>query len=371
MADKTNNIQPYVPQFEEVRLMIDTHKYQAYRTINYENILTNWQVGHYVSDKLKTAQWGSGIVTKLAAYLKMKQPDLKGYDRRAFYRMVKFYEMYSSTAFVGILPPQLQLPENKQNLIVGMVSPQLEDSTKILSLLTLINWSSHIEILSTSKTPEECMFYILLCYNENLSLRQLERQIEAGIYERSLLGNNNSSQILKKTYPEASNLFKDSYMVDFLNLPSIHSEKSLQKGLVEQMKKFILDLGKDFLFIGNEYRVQVGISDFKIDLLFFHRGLQCLVAIELKTTKFKPEYIGQLDFYLEALDRDVKKENENPSIGILLCKSTDSEVVEYALSRSLSPTMIAEYKRQLIPKEILQKHLSEYYNNIASLTEDE
>ena len=125
------------------------------------------------------------------------------------------------------------------------------------------------------------------------------------------------------------------------------------------MKNFILELGKDFLFVGEEYRVQVGMKDFRIDLLFFHRGLQCLVAMEIKTNEFKPEYLGQLDFYLEALDRDVKKENENPSIGILLCKSTDSQVVEYALNRSLSPTMIAEYKRQLIPKELLQKHLRE------------
>ena len=151
-------------------------------------------------------------------------------------------------------------------------------------------------------------------------------------------------------------------MIDFLNLPENHSEKNLQEGLVKQMKKFILDLGKDFLFVGEEYRLQVGMKDFRIDLLFFHRGLQCLVAMEIKINEFKPEYLGQLDFYLEALDRDVKKENENPSIGILLCKSADSQVVEYALNRSLSPTMVAEYKRQLIPKEVLQRHLQELLN---------
>ena len=123
------------------------------------------------------------------------------------------------------------------------------------------------------------------------------------------------------------------------------------------MKKFILDLGNDFIFVDESFRLQVGMDDFYVDLLFFHRGLQCLVAIELKTTKFKPEYLGQLDFYLEALDRDVKKANENPSIGILLCKDANEQVVEYALSRSLSPTMIAEYKRQLIPKEVLLENL--------------
>jgi predicted nuclease of restriction endonuclease-like (RecB) superfamily len=209
----------------------------------------------------------------------------------------------------------------------------------------------------------ENAFYIYLCYKERLKASELERQIEAGIYERTLLGNNNQSLVLKEKYPDAPQLFKDSYLVDYLNLPDTHSEKTLQKGLIAQMKRFILDLGKDFIFMEEEYRIQVGMHDYRIDLLFFHRGLQCLIAIELKSTSFKPEYLGQLDFYLEALDRDVKRENENPSIGILLCKSADSEVVEYALSRSLSPTMIAKYKRQLIPKELLQKQLQKFYEN--------
>ena len=213
--------------------------------------------------------------------------------------------------------------------------------------------------MSGCTSAEERIFYILLCSRENLTYQELRRQIEACIYERSLLGNTKQSPILKEVYPNAEHVFKDSYMVDFLNLSDNHNEKKLQKGLIKQMKNFILDLGKDFLFVGEEYRVQVGMKDFRIDLLFFHRGLQCLVAMEIKTNEFRPEYIGQLDFYLEALDRDVKKDNENPSIGILLCKSADSQVVEYALSRSLSPTMIAEYKRQLIPKEVLQKHLQE------------
>ncbi len=126
------------------------------------------------------------------------------------------------------------------------------------------------------------------------------------------------------------------------------------------MKKFVLELGKDFIFMESEYPVKVGGSTFKIDLLFYHRGLQCLVAIELKTKNFRPEYLGQLEFYLEALDRDVKRSNENPSIGILLCPSADHSVVEYAMSRSLSPTMVTEYKRLLIPKDVVAKNLNDY-----------
>ena len=202
-----------------------------------------------------------------------------------------------------------------------------------------------------------------LAKQENYSFRELERQISASLFERTMIGNSNISTTLRESNHDLSNTFKDSYVFEFLNLPEPHSESELQRGLVRQMKNFILELGKDFLFIGEEYRLQVGNSDFYIDLLLYHRGLQCLVAFELKADKFKPDHLGQLNFYLEALDRDVKKQKENPSIGVLLCKDKDSEVVEYALSRSLSPTMVSEYKTQLPDKKILQQKLQELFDN--------
>ena len=180
-----------------------------------------------------------------------------------------------------------------------------------------------------------------------------------------MIGNTKISTALRESNQDLTNTFKDSYVFEFLNLPEPHSESDLQHGLVRQMKTFILELGKDFLFIGEEYKLQVGNSDFYIDLLLYHRGLQCLVAFELKADKFKPGHLGQLNFYLEALDKDVKKPNENPSIGVLLCKDKDSEVVEYALSRSLSPTMISEYKTQLPDKKLLQQKLHELFENDA------
>jgi RecB family endonuclease NucS len=137
------------------------------------------------------------------------------------------------------------------------------------------------------------------------------------------------------------------------------------------LKDFILELGRDFSFLGEEYRLQVGNSDFFIDLLFYHRELQSLVAFELKIDKFKPEYLGQLEFYLEALDRDIKKPHENPSIGVLLCRDKDDEVVEYALSRSLSPTIVAEYEIKLIPKEVLRRKLNEFYELVAARIGDD
>lgn len=173
------------------------------------------------------------------------------------------------------------------------------------------------------------------------------------------------STMWRETEYDLTNTLRESYIFEFLNLRNSHSESDLQEGLVNQMKEFILELGKDFLFIEQEYKLQVGSSDFFIDLLFYHRGLQCLVAFELKADKFRPDHLGQLNFYLEALDRDVKKTNENPSIGVLLCKYKDKEVVEYALRGNLSPTMVSEYKTQLPDKKLLQQKLNELFENEA------
>ena len=228
------------------------------------------------------------------------------------------------------------------------------------ALLTQISWTNHLAIMSKAKTIEERHFYIMLCIKESYSSRELERQIDSGYYERYMLSK-------EKLLPEPikglkENPFLDSYIIEFLDLPKNFKESDLRKGLIQNMKEFILEVGKDFTFIDEEYRVQVGGEDFRIDLLFFHRGLQCLIAFELKIGKFKPEYISKMDFYLEALDRQKKKENENPSVGVILCASKDDEVVEYAMSRTLSPMMVAEYKLQLPDKAVLQKKLQELVN---------
>jgi hypothetical protein len=166
---------------------------------------------------------------------------------------------------------------------------------------------------------------------------------------------------VRQTHPEALSIFKDAYNVEFLGLSPIHAEVDLHRGLLNKLKDFLIELGRDFCFVGSEYPLQVGGQDFALDLLFFHRGLNCLVAIELKVSRFEPEYLGKLGFYLEALDRNVKKDHERPSIGVLLCASKDDEVVEYALSRTLSPALIAEYQTQLPDKKSLRAKLHEFY----------
>jgi predicted nuclease of restriction endonuclease-like (RecB) superfamily len=252
---------------------------------------------------------------------------------------------------------QLQSESIVQTVSGQIVQPVAAQFPVFLNLTTL---SNHFDILNTCQTIEERIFYTIYSYKERLNNRELRRCLKNHTFASLTGDKRNFSKGLKEIYPQALPMLKDTVFVDFLGLPQKHSEKRLQRGVLENMKEFILEMGKDFLFVGSEYPLHVGNSTFKVDLLFFHRGLQCLVAIELKTTKFKPEYMGQLEFYLEALDRDVRRSNENPSIGILLCQEADHSVVEYAMSRSLSPTMIAEYKRQLIPKEVLQRSLEEF-----------
>ena len=255
--------------------------------------------------------------------------------------------------------PLIQDYQGIDTVPMQVVQPRIGQFPKLLTLTTLTN---HIEILCRCKSSEERLFYILYAHKEHLVKRELQRSITNQTYTTLLGDKKNMSKGLLQTYPNAPIVFKDTLFVDFLGLPQKHSETKLKKGLIEHMKQFILELGKDFIFMDQEYNLNVGASTFKADLLFFHRGLQALVAVELKKTKFHPRDLGQLEFYLEAIDRDVKRSNENPSIGILLCPDADKMVVEYAMSRSMSPTLITEYKRILIPQERMQEQLNEYCN---------
>ena len=283
--------------------------------------------------------------------------------------MKQFYETYCQSSFVSALRPQLQTTENQRNKIVSPLVTQLTDIRK--TILAQISWTHHLIIFVRTKSEKEREFYIRLCIRERYSKRELDRQISAGLFERVMLGKHQLSKSAAKLGKVDLASFKDTYVFDFLNLPKEHTETDLQMALIARMKDFVLELGKDFLFVGQEYRLQVGNSDFEIDLLFYHRGLQCLVAFELKAEKFKPEHLGQLNFYLEALDRDVKKEHENPSIGILLCKGHDTEVVRYALNRTLSPALVASYQTQLPDKRLLQEKWQQLFDGQGAEGQEE
>jgi len=324
------------PDFAEITRLIESARKQAYQAINTALIELYWQVGAHLSAKIKAAEWGEGVVEQLAQHLASTQPGLKGFTRRNLFRMRQFYEAY----------PDQQL---------------------VTALLTQLPWTHNLIILSRSQRPEEREFYLKMAAQEKWSKRELERQFDTALFERVALSPAKVSPLVAQTHPDAANVFKDSYLVEFLDLPAAHLESDLQRGLLAQLRQFLLELGRDFCFVGSEYPLQVGKQDFALDLLFFHRGLNCLIAIELKTTRFSPEHLGQLNFYLEALDRDHKKPHENPAIGLLLCASKDDEVVEYALSRSLSPALVAQYQTQLPDKKLLQAKLHEFY--LANLGE--
>lgn len=318
-------------EFNEIINLIETRRLNTYRKVNEELISLYWDFGKYVSEKVNDDKWGNKTIDILANFMKETYPTLKGFNRRGIYRMKQFYETY------------------KDNQIV---SP----------LVTQISWSNNLLILSSTKSIEEKEFYLKLCIKNNYSKRQLDRQISSGYYERYILSNGIAEQSIFPTigeedYPNTKIL--DTYSLEFLDLPNHYTEHDLKKAIISNMKDFILEIGNCFTYIGEEYRIQVGVEDFYIDLLFYNRELSCLVAFELKIGKFKPEYISKMDFYLEALDRQEKKLNENPSVGIILCSSKNEKVVEYALSRSMSPTMVANYTLKLIDKKILQKKLEE------------
>lgn len=330
MSQMTPNSLP-TASFNEVIKLIETARHKSYLAINTALIDLYWQIGETISRKMKTAEWGDGVVTQLADHIARTQPGLRGFTRPNLFRMRQFYETYC-------------------------------EDEKVSPLVRQLPWTHNIIILSQSKRPEEREFYLRQTIQENWSKRELERQFKTALFERTLLNPPKASPRVSQSYPDgAQQVFKDAYMVEFLGLPEEHSEADLHQGLVRQLKDFLIELGRDFCFVGSKYPLQVGGRDFELDLLFFHRGLNCLVAIELKVGRFEPEYIGKLAFYLEALDRDVRKPHENAAIGVLLCASKDDEVVEYSLSRSLSPALVAEYQTKLPDKKLLRAKLHEFY----------
>jgi predicted nuclease of restriction endonuclease-like (RecB) superfamily len=331
---------PQSGDFEHVvKLIEDTHK-KIVRSANTELIDLYQQIGKIVSEKARNGGWGKSVVAELAEYISKHYGSPRGFSAQNIWRMKQFYETY-------------------------------KDNEILSTLLRELSWSNNLLIMSRTDTDEKRAFYIKLAIDEKYSFRELDRQITAMRYERAVISN------MKKKDPsvpkQIRERFLDNYVLDFLNLPEKYPEVTLQKAIVLNLKRFILEIGKDFTFVGEEYRVQVGNSDFFIDLLFYHRGLSCLVAFELKIDEFKPEYIGKMNFYLEALDREHKKSNENPSVGIILCATRDDEVVEFAMQRSLSPVLVAEYTAKLPNKKLLEnklRELTEIANNEQLLADE-
>jgi len=313
-------------EFGEIISIIERARDSAFRAVNRELISMYWEIGAYVSDKVRQDGWGKSVVADFAKYIQAERPDIKGFSASNIWRMRQFFETY-------------------------------RDSEKLAPLVREIGWTQNLLIMARAKTDESREFYLLLCSRCNYTKRELERQIDSMLFERTMISDERNKLLIAKNTGLAA--LRDSYVLEFLDIPETHREKELRKSIVANIRDFILEFGRNFTFVGEEYRVQVGNKDFHIDLLFYNRELSCLVAVELKVGDFKPEHLGQLEFYLEALDRDVRKPNENPSVGLILCAGKDDMVVEYALSRSLSPALVADYQLHLPNKNLLTEKLRE------------
>ncbi|HEY4079290.1 MAG TPA: PDDEXK nuclease domain-containing protein [Burkholderiaceae bacterium] len=317
--------------FGEVVGLIEQARQRAHQAVNTELVGLYWQIGEYISGKIAAAEWGEGVVGNLAEHLARTLPGQRGFTSRNLFRMRQFFEIYRAHE---------------------IVTP----------LVTLLPWTHNLIILTQSKHPEEREFYLRMAVQHRWSSRELERQFRVAAFEKTVLAPAKVSAALTQIHGEAAlQVFKDAYSLEFLGLPRAHSEADLHGGLLTELRNFLIELGRDFCFVGSEFPIQVGGRDFALDLLFFHRGLNCLVAIELKVERFEPEHLGKLNFYLEALDRQVRKPHENPAIGLLMCAGKDSEVVEYSLSRTLSPALVAQYQTQLPDKQMLAAKLHEFY----------
>ncbi len=316
--------------FEAVLRLIDASRARAVAAVNTTLIELYWKIGQFISRRIAGAGWGQGTVEALAEHIRRQQPNARGFSARNLWRMMQFFETY-------------------------------RDLPKLSPLVAELPWTHNLLILSRCNRDEEREFYLQLAIREKWGKRELERQLNGALFERVALSPPKLAPVVRETHPDAAAIFKDSYLVEFLNLPTEHSEADLEQALIEQLRKFLIELGRDFCFVGSQFPLQVGRRDFAIDLLFFNRALNCLVAFELKIEEFQPEHLGKLEFYLEALDRNVKKPHEQPSIGVLLCATRDHEVVEYALSRAASPALVAEYQTRLPDRKLLQAKLHDFY----------
>ncbi len=353
-TEGATSLMKYKEEFETVCSIIATHRKRVIRVVNNESMSMVWEVGGYVSHKLKTSVWGDGVVRQLSDYIRTKYPAARGWSYRTLYKMVQLYDTYTTASFSALIE---KTDMTKYGDIVPFETAQIDgklivpfEMAQIPNVLFATGWTNHTERL----------FYMLYAGKEHLENKELLRTIKTDTINSLLGGKDVQSEVMTKTYPTSSLLFKDKVYLEMLGLPLEYKESKLRKEIIAHMKDFILEMGKDFLFIDDEHRVTVGSKTFKVDLLFYHRLLQCMIAIELKTTEFHPKDLGQLEFYLEALDQEERRSNENPSIGIILCKEADMEVVRYALNRSMSPTMVALYKEQLQVGSVIQRSLVEF-----------
>jgi len=330
----------YMAFINSLKQEIIKSRYQAARLANREQLLLYFKTGRMLSEKVKTQKWGTKVLEQIASDLQSNLPGLKGFSFTNLKKMRQFYEAYPNLEIGPSATVQIEDPNlaEKPNAIGPWATIQLE-------AFYSISFTHHILLLNRCKKAEERFFYIENSATQFWSVSVMEHQIDANLFQKQgKLSNNFQATMAESLKPSALNVFKDEYLLDFIAGDELEDERHIEQQVVLNIRNFILQMGKGFCFIGNQYRIEVDGDEFFIDLLFFNRILQCLVAFELKKGKFKPADAGQLNFYLNVLDDKVKLQQENSSIGIVLCKEKNNTVVEFAIKSFDKAMGVATYK---------------------------
>lgn len=335
----------YVAFITDLKQRIVQSRYIAARLANREQLILYLKTGWVLSEKIAKEKWGNSVIDRIAEDLQKQLPGLRGFSSRNLRQMRRFYDEYQKVIIWQSLTAKLQNSKNgKKVRSDSSLIPQLTNGT-IGEQFWQISFTHHLLLLNKCKTNQERFFYIQQCCSQFWSVRILEHHIEAKLFKnRGKLPNNFAATLPPELTPSALEVFQDEYLMDFISEEESEDERVFEGKAVADIKNLVLRLGKGFCFIGNQYRLEVGGEEFFIDLLFFNRHLRSLVAFELKRGKFKPEYVGQLNFYLNVLDEKVRLTYENASIGIVLCKEKNNTVVEFAV-RTIDKAMgVATYR---------------------------
>ncbi len=317
---------------KEIKGKILSSQYEALKAVNKELIELYWDIGKNIVEKQQQFGWGKSVVVTLSAELQAEFAGIKGFSVQNLWNMRQFYSEY-------------------------------QHNEKLQTLSREIGWSHNTLIFRKCKDDLQREFYIKMVIKYGWTYRVLDNQIDNQSYEKFLLNQTNFDNTVAEKYRNQAKLaVKDEYNFDFLELGEQHSERELEVGLINKIREFLIQMGTDFTFVGNQYKLVVDDEEYFIDLLLYHRRLQSLIAIELKVGKFKPEYAGKMNFYLSALNDTVKLPNENPSIGIIICKDKNRTTVEYSLKDSNKPIGVATYQ--------LNKSLPNEFKNLLPTPEE-
>ena len=326
----------YINIVKNLKQEILKSRYNIAKVANKELLFLYYKVGNIISEKVASEKWGNKTIEKLSEDLQNELKGLRGFSSTNLKRMKFFYEEWASIFHDNLKSNSIDLSLENENLVISpLLTYQFKD------LFTKVSFISHYEIITSTKTIDERVFYISKAAKEFWSVRTLKHYLKNNIFEsQKQFPNNFKTTVAPENFEVALNSFRGQYLLDFISFSDKEqdNERVLEKEIVNNIKDFLMSLGSDFAFLGNQYRIIVSEKEFFIDLLFYNRKLQSLVDFELKTGEFKPEYLGKMNFHLSALDEYVKQKHENPSIGIILCKEKDNKIVEFSF-RDCSKSM--------------------------------